>query len=53
MKVFAILTNKNESATEHEISLDLIVIEAHVVAGQSTLSSLTHNIGSFMRRHYS
>ena len=68
MKVFAIRTvNETRSVPDYETSLDLIVIEVRMVAGQSTLSSLTHemtlsnetwereelsdNIGSFMRRH--
>ena len=68
MKMFAIRTvNKTRSVPDYATSLDFIVIEVRMVAGQSTLSSLTHemtlsnetwereelsdNIGSSMRRH--
>ena len=45
MKVFAIRTvNETRSVPDYETSLDLIVIEVHMVAGQSTLSSLTHEM---------
>jgi len=45
MKVFAIGTvNKTRSVPDYETSLDLIVIEVRMEAGQSTLSSLTHEM---------
>ena len=45
MKVFAIRTvNETRSVPDYETSLDLIVIEVNMVAGQSKLSSLTHEM---------
>ncbi|KAH3820634.1 hypothetical protein DPMN_122380 [Dreissena polymorpha] len=45
MKEFAIRTvNETRSVPDYETSLDLIVIEVRMVAGLSTLSSLTHEM---------
>ena len=45
MKVFAIRTvNETRSVPDYETSLDLIVIAVCMVADQSNLSSLTHEM---------